>query len=480
MKKIFAIVSVLFLGALVHFILDLEKVSFLAFRTPSSVANQKEPELSIYPYNEAFSLPDRGTSLFDKVFSQTTAPGVREYNIPYPFQRFVAQLTQAAGGIAPLQTLFPMGRSLQRVAAIAGLKNVTSADPFYRYPRLVLGFDQESLNSSDHLNLNLKGRFYVGMNEKAELLEVISYNDEAGRYEYQVVRNYNSAQKPTVVYANRQLCLTCHQNQTPLFSQGPWKESNANSAMADGMLRVMRSQMGEHPCAAGVDSPFCFDGKDYRYFGAPLAVDISVPQGLDQMTKLGNTFHAYHKMWQRLCPDIECRKQLLRQILLYKLVGQNLLLLSPDLQNLNSLLATRWQKEFPYGMSLPEASVPNRDPLLNVNDRGRDELSVLQGKAPAVKSALEQVLALGNIPGEFEPARVRPPMQPAWLSPFLSPESSVGESAANQTGVARLIAGYADFFTTSDVRAIDQILSSQKMDQVENLNSDCEIGRAHV
>ncbi len=473
MKKGFLGLSFLLVATFAGYVINLEKTSFLQFRTPSSVANPNEPEFSIYPYNEAFSLPDRGTSLFDKIFSRNTELGLREYNIPYPFQKFVAQLTEASGGVAPLQLLFPMGRSLQRVAAIAGMKNVPNADPFYRFPRLVLGFDQESLNSADHLNLNLKGRLYIGMNEKAELLEVISYNDEAGRFEYQVVRNYNAIKKPTVVYANRQLCLTCHQNQTPIFSRGPWSESNANPVMTEGMLRVMRSQMGDHLCAAGLDDPFCFDGKDYRYFGAPVAVDISAPQGLDQTTKLGNTFHAYHKMWQRLCSDMECRKQLLRQILLYKLVGQNLLLLTPDLQNLNSVLASRWQKEFPQGMVLPEASVPNRDPLQNVNDRGRENISMIQGKAPAVKSALEQVLALGNIPGEFEPARVRAPMQPAWTSPFLLPESSIGDAASPEPGVARLIAGYAEFFTTSDIKTIDRILISRPTEQVETLKAHC-------
>src|SRR6185312_4387293 len=148
-----------------------------------------QPELSIAPSDEPFSLPDRGSSLFDKIFSKD-GPGGRVYDIPYPFPGIAARASQAAGGIQPTEVLFPMGRSLQRAAAIVGMTNVTSTDPFFRYPRLVLGFTDDSQDTGGNLNLNLHGRFYVGFNERAQILEVISYNDEAGRFEYEVVRNY--------------------------------------------------------------------------------------------------------------------------------------------------------------------------------------------------------------------------------------------------------------------------------------------------
>jgi hypothetical protein len=398
-------------------------------------------ELSIAPSDEAFSLPDRGSSLFDKIFSQPSVNG-RVYNVPFPFTRVVSQLRAATGGVAPLEALFPMGRSLQRVAAISGLTSVANTDPFFRYPRLVLGFADESQNSVDSLNLNLRGRFYMGFQEKAQLIEVISYNDEAGRFEYQVVRGYAEGQTPAVSYANRQLCLTCHQNQTPIFSEGPWLESNANPKIQEGLSRVLN---------------------DSFYQGAPVAVDITVPQGLDQSVKLANGFHAFHKMWQRLCSDMECRKDLLKQIFLYKLIGQSRLLLTAELQGLNARLGDRWAKEFPLGLSRPEAAIPNRDPLLNVSERGRENLSLISGKPPAVKSALEQVMALSDIPGEFEPARPRPPMLEVWTSAFLPDDS----------GMARLIAGYSEFFTLSDVKWINDILVATPAREVESLQANC-------
>jgi len=329
-----------------------------------------------------------------------------------------------------------------------GMTNFTSTDPFFRYPRLVLGFTDDSQDTGDKLNLNLHGRFYVGFNERAEILEVISYNDEAGRFEYEVVRNYAAGKAPQVTYANRQLCLTCHQNQTPIFSAGPWLESNANPAMSDGLERVLNAKF---------------------YQGAPLEADITVPQSIDQTTRMANMFHAYHKMWQRLCSDMECRKDLLKQIFLYKMVGHTLLL-TPELQSLDSRLNQRWAKEFPNGMSRPDSTIPNRDPL---NDRGHQDVSVIAGKPAAVKSVLEQVLAIGDIPEEYEPARPRPPLLDVWRSAMNDSADGTGPGA-----VPRLVTGYAEFFTLSDAKLIDQLLIGTPATASEMLESSCDVAES--
>ncbi len=432
----------------------------------SSALEQSPAELSIRPSDEPLSLPDVGSSLFDKVFSKNNAQGIREYDIPYPFTQILQKLKDTSGGVQPRLTLFPMGRSLQRSAAIEGMKDVPNLDPFYRFPRIVIGFDQDSINSPGCLNLNLKGRLYIGMNEKARLLEVISYNDEAGRYEYQIVRDYEAGKASQVAYASRQLCLSCHQNQTPIFSRAPWSESNSNPAMQEGLTRVLSSKLGNNiPCEGHEDAAYCYrdlpSGRSYFYFGAPIAVDQQVPYSLDLTVRAANYFPAYHKMWQRLCADLECRRDLLRQIFLYKLTGQVGQLLTADAQSFNQLMQTRWAQEFPNGMKIPESAFPNRDPLTNFKDRGKSDTPAISNKPNQVKNDLSQVLANTDVPAELEPLVARPPSE-IWNGAFVG-------------NLPRIIVGYSSFFTNSDVKMIDDLLVKAKIETslIETLNSQC-------
>lgn len=434
----------------------------------SSGLSQHPGELAIKPSDEPFSVPETGSSLFDKVFSQKNQAGVREYVVPYPFTKMIQRLQEASGGVGPRMTLFPMGRSLQRSAAVEGMKNVPNLDPFYRFPRMVLGFDQESKNPNGRLSMNLKGRLYIGMNEKASLLEVISYNDEAGRFEYQVVRDYDGKQSPQVLYASRQLCLSCHQNQTPIFSRAPWSESNANPAMQEGLTRVLRQTFGDGSnCEQDPHAIFCHRdlplGRSYYYSGAPVAVDQEVPYAIDQTVRQVNYFPAYHKMWQRLCADLECRRDLLKQIFIYKLTGGTGLLQTPDVAAFNRRLQEQWNKEFPNGMKIPESAIPNRDPLLNHKDRGQGDTNLVTGRPSDVKTDLQQVLANTDVPGEFEPLLARDPSE-IWSSPFL-----------NST-LSHLLVGYAEFFTTADARLIDDILVTTPLAEefFENIPAACK------
>lgn len=431
----------------------------------ANLASQAQgAELSIAPVDEPFSLPQTGSSLFDKIFSQSTGTGVRTYQIPYPFQKVLDRLREVSG-VEPQVVLMPMGRSLQRNAAIKGLSEVKNLDPYYRYPRVVLGFDRESINPPNHLTVNVKGRLYLGLHERAQVIEAISYNDEAGRFEYQVVRDYGSG-KPQVVYANRQVCLQCHQNQTPIFPADDWRETNANPAMQENILRVMRTNFPEVPCTGKME-PYCYRQVDDRtlhfYLGVPVEVDRSAPSGLDGQTKVGNYFHALHKMWQRICSDLECRRDLLKQIFLLKLAGPEALQNNPVVSEFNRKLQKAWEIQFPWGMLIPDSEIRARDPLVNLKDRGREDIDVLNGKGSKVKSILEQVLQNGNIPGEFEPLIPRAP-------------SDTWNSALTSDGMlSRLVDGYAEFFTESDAQIIDELLIKAGAGSPrEDLSSACK------
>ncbi len=145
--------------------------------------------------------------------------------------------------------LIPLGRSLQRNSA---------APEFFAYPRAVVAADAEPAGTGD---LYLKDRLYLGYQEKANLLEVISYNEDAGRFEFQVVTDYRAGGTPRIAYANRTLCVACHQNAAPIFSRAVWDETNANPRVA-ALLASQRKDFHGIPVDRGVDVPNAIDDAD--------------------------------------------------------------------------------------------------------------------------------------------------------------------------------------------------------------------------
>jgi hypothetical protein len=97
--------------------------------------------------------------------------------------------------------LIPLGRSLQRTAA---------APDFFRHPRAVVAVTGEGTGP-----MRAKDRLFIGYQDTSGLLEVISFNEAAGRFEFQIVRDYRAGGTPRVSYANRNVCIACHQNHAP-------------------------------------------------------------------------------------------------------------------------------------------------------------------------------------------------------------------------------------------------------------------------
>ena len=98
----------------------------------------------------------------------------------------------------------PLGRSLRRSV---------SAPDFFHFPSVVAAVDGHSKAGYAPLHDQL----FIGYNERGEKLEIISYNERAGRFEFQVVRDYRTGAQPKIFYASRTLCLACHQNNAPIF-----------------------------------------------------------------------------------------------------------------------------------------------------------------------------------------------------------------------------------------------------------------------
>ena len=161
---------------------------------------------------------ERGLSRFDQLFLQPDG----SYRIPYPISRLVEHLAGlvdngAHSGVR--RVLVPIGRSLQRRAA---------APDYFRLPREIISLEGEPVTAAGEAGRVLESRLFIAHQPKTHSLEIISYNDAMGRFEFQVVDNYRVGAIPGVRPAKRAMCLSCHQNAAPLFARIPWSETNAN------------------------------------------------------------------------------------------------------------------------------------------------------------------------------------------------------------------------------------------------------------
>lgn len=197
-----------------------------------------------------FVFPDRppvGRSLFDKIYFDPhfSDDGVSR---PKTFEELSRAIRRATGDTLRA-TLIPYGRSLQRLAAY---------DERYKYPRVVLAtqgelIDQSVGNAFDASNVAASdtpadlsagryfgdARLFVGFLEPEHQLEVISYNEEAGRFEFQLVTDFQKpGAEPQVAYAQRQVCVTCHQGNGPIFPGAQWQETNDHHEVSKRILKA--------------------------------------------------------------------------------------------------------------------------------------------------------------------------------------------------------------------------------------------------
>lgn len=277
-------------------------------------------------------LPPSGYSRFDQLIGH--AP------VPYPFSRMVEiinrQMVPDPGGLPPLKvTLIPLGRSLQRDAG---------APDFFQFPRVVAAADGDTRAGIPPL----KDRLFLGYHEKGNVLEVISYNDHAGRFEFQVVRDYQAGKTPQVFYARRSLCLACHQNDAPIFARPLWDETPANPAIAQRLRQSGRDFYGVK-----------LAGTDIAYF-------------IDNATDRANLFSVWQTLWQQGCGTGEagdrCRMAALSAALDYARFK------TLPIDNAIPALGQHWQAHWPNGLAIPNPDLPNRNPLAALPDSGSDPL----------------------------------------------------------------------------------------------------------
>ena len=280
-------------------------------------------------------LPPEGTrSLFDHIATQ-------HGGVPYPFSKLVETVRKLnPDGADPVIVMLPHGRSL-----LKGQSDDVR-------PRVLLAADFQAPNTPASLGVNTRGQLFLGFVENANEIEVLSYNEAAGRFEFQLVQDYSETGARKLVYARRQICLTCHQGGAPIFSQRPWNETNGSTGTTEAILRA-RTKAGLDP---------------HSYMGLPTAVPLSAPERFDELTDIGNFFAATQKLWLDGCGDpaalgrdaIDCRKTMLKLALQYKAKPGDFREEGPLVQHLQTL---QEKSLGTHTIAVAESDLVNRDPI---------------------------------------------------------------------------------------------------------------------
>ncbi len=356
--------------------------------------------------------------------------------MPFPFSslvQLIADSLDRKGGVSHTKrVLMPLNRSLQRHAP---------KPEFFKYPRAVLAIDTEPTFSPDSAGMLLKDRLYVGYQEKANTLEVISYNEAAGRFEFQVVKDYRAGGGRQVFYANRTLCTSCHQNHGPIFARQLWDETNANSTVA-ALLKAEQRNFYDFPILQGVD----------------------VPNAIDAATDRANKLSAFQLLWREGCKSpynvesVDCRAAAFRLTLQHLLSGARGLDTGvAQYQGLVSSLSKQWLKKWPNGLLIPDADIPNRNPVLHTAQL-RNYAAMGGGQVRSTAELSDQ----SDIRSIFEPSNPRPPLE-VWRL------STTGETLAN-----RLISGLGAFLSANDIRRLDDHLFRNGTKELV-YGSNCEL-----
>jgi hypothetical protein len=339
---------------------------------PQSESQKPAGEWAVDPHDPGPDAPPEGRSLFDQL-----APNP----LPYPFEDLLAVLNRRiGGGVQPRRVLIPLGRSLQRSAG---------APDFFRYPRAVAAYDTNSSRTF------VKDRLYVGYHEKAGVIEIISYNEDAARFEFQLVENYREGTTPRLTNAPRRVCTACHQNHAPLFPVQLWDETNSNPRV----FQLLSLQGRE-------------------FYGYPISQSADVPYQIDLAVHRANELSVYQLLWRKAGPST--RALVLKAALRCRLSGK---CQAPELAE---PVAALWRANWPAGLRVPNPEIPNRNPL-----------AILSREGPTDPQGATAFLAerQKNIDGPFEPAALREPLA-IWQG--------------TQEDAERWVHGLAGFFSDAD------------------------------
>jgi hypothetical protein len=200
----------------------------------------------------------------------------------------------------------------------------------------------------------LADRLYVGYQPAAEVMEVLSYNEEAGRFEFQEIVGYAADRRREIRQAERRVCLACHQGHAPIFTRPLWSETNANPAVADRL-----AALGE------------------VFHGAPVRQSIDALARFNASTDRAARIALANRLWSDACPDARCRAGLLLKALQFGLNGSRPEWNAQDPQAV--AFAVSAAALWPSGLASPSPSLTNRDPMVLVSTMRPEQIIETKG-----------------------------------------------------------------------------------------------------
>jgi hypothetical protein len=287
---------------------------------PGAPARAADPQLLAGP-DLGPDLPPAGAPLLDELFPD---------GLPVPFEAVLDRLRTLAGPDNVETALIPLGRSLQRYAA---------APDFFASPRIVVAVTGDTAAGPG--GPRLADRLFLGYQPDGAVIEAISYNAAAGRFEFQEIVGYDGTTPATAQPAERRVCLACHQGHGPIFARPLWAETNANPEVAARLAPLGDSFHGA-AVRQSVDALDAFDAATDRAARIPLA----------------------DRLWAEACPDRACRAALLAAA-----IRTGLGTLPPDPPpGFDAHAVALW----PDGLATVSQDIPNRDPFLAWTEGGTD------------------------------------------------------------------------------------------------------------
>ena len=309
----------------------------------------------------------------------------------------------------PLRSvLIPLGRSLQRGAA---------APDYFRFPRVVVAVTGMPRDATQPL---LKDRLYLGYQEKAGVLEVISYNEAAARFEFQVVKDYRAGGdaegvlRPScglrrVPSERARRCSRVRCGTRPMRTL-PWPAACRRSRRSSTACRCAPASRIRTPSTRPPTGPICFPPRNCS--GATAAAP-PMPAA------------------------VGCRAAALRtgaRIPARRCAGRRHGECELHRWSRSPRSDRQWRRQWPRGLKVPNPDVPNRVPLPSSGERYR----YADSRGRGVRAA---------VPREPRSKSGRPMIASA----------------------SRLVSGLAEFIAASDVRRLDEHLRRMRMRRAANM-----------
>ena len=275
------------------------------------------PLLSILILNTP-ALADQLTGFQSASEFETIIAKSENTSVPYPY----TALVQLLGGSLSedvlgevVSTLIPYGRSL--------VKNQADS----KQPRIVSVVLTGSTPAS-----------FIGYAPKSNKLEVLSWNNTLGKYDFLVVTNYQSGGQPQIHRPNPAACLTCHQGGGPIYSRQGWNESRSSDQ--DAFERKLKGDLA--PGLNPVPAHFSGGGMD------------------DQIRRANDQLQGVRVCRLACGEDLSCRSKLVLAALAGSQIQNSASIRQELAAAIRLSVQSRWaQDAFSYASDV----IPDRDPL---------------------------------------------------------------------------------------------------------------------